>query len=55
MRRCNAEMFESKAMTRDRIESGEYLKYLEDYGPRLREWRERFNSIEGLDLVFLLS
>ena len=30
------------------IASGEYLKYLEDYRPRLQQWLERFNSIEGI-------
>ena len=41
-------MFPTKATTRDMIASGEYLKYLEDYRPRLQQWLERFNSIEGI-------
>ena len=41
-------MFPTKAMTRDMIASGEYLRYLEDYRPRLQQWLERFNSIEGM-------
>ena len=46
MRQGNSEMFESKSITRERIQTGDYLNYLKAYWPRLREWLERFESIE---------
>ena len=47
MRQSNAEMFESKAMTRDKIQKGEYLRFLEAHGPRLADWKARFERIAG--------
>ena len=48
MRQSNAEMFESKAITRDKIQKGEYLKFLEAHGPRLADWKARFERIDGM-------
>ncbi|MCJ1284022.1 hypothetical protein MMC26_003353 [Xylographa opegraphella] len=45
MRQGNSEMFESKTITRERIQTGDYLNYLEAYWPRLREWLANFESI----------
>jgi hypothetical protein len=46
MRQTNAEMFQSKQQTRDRIQTGAYLGFLEAYGPRMKTWLERFESIQ---------
>ena len=46
MRQGNSEMFESKTVTRERIQTGDYLNYLKAYWPRLREWLANFDSIE---------
>ena len=46
MRQGNSEMFESKTVTRERIQTGDYLNYLKAYWPRLREWLANFESIE---------
>ncbi|MCJ1393524.1 hypothetical protein MMC18_006399 [Xylographa bjoerkii] len=48
MRQGNSEMFESKTITRQRIQTGDYLNYLKAYWPRLREWLEKFESIEDV-------
>lgn len=48
MRQSNVEMFESKAITRDKIQKGEYLKFLEAHGPRLADWKARFERIDGM-------
>jgi len=48
MRQSNAEMFESKAMTHDKIQNGEYLEFLESHGPRLADWKARFERMDGM-------
>ncbi|MCJ1317801.1 hypothetical protein MMC15_003128 [Xylographa vitiligo] len=48
MRQGNSEMFESKTVTRERIQTGDYLNYLKAYWPRLREWLANFDSIEDV-------
>lgn len=48
MRQSNAEMFESKAMTRDKIQNGEYLEFLESHGPKLADWKARFERMNGM-------
>lgn len=47
MSQSNAEIFASKQMTHDRIQTGTYLRFLESYWPRLREWLQRFESVDG--------
>ena len=47
MRQSNAEMFESKSLTREKIQKGEYLQFLQAYWPRLREWLDKFESINS--------
>ena len=46
-RQSNAAMFESKAMTRDRIQKGDYLEFLEAYWPKLRDWLTRFEKVDS--------
>ncbi|MCJ1401043.1 hypothetical protein MMC11_004255 [Xylographa trunciseda] len=48
MREGNKDMFESKTVTRERIQTGDYLSYLKIYWPKLREWLEKFESIEDV-------
>ena len=47
MRQSNTEMFESKQRTHERIQSGEYMRFLEDFWPKLRDWKDRFGRTEG--------
>ena len=46
MRQSNTELFESKQRTFDSIKSGEYMKFLEKYVPKLRTWKERFEQTD---------
>lgn len=47
MKHTNAEMFQSKAMTREIIQKGEYLDFLRDHWHRLREWLHIFENMDG--------
>ena len=47
MRETNVGMFESKRRTEDAVADGSYMKFLEKYTPRLRTFRERFESTGG--------
>ena len=47
MRQSNAEMFESRSLTREKIQNGEYLQFLQAYWPKLREWLDKFETINS--------
>ena len=47
MKMSNDDLFASKAITREVIRSRRHLDLLRDYGPKLRDWLARFQSITG--------
>ena len=47
MRITNAELFASKATTREMIQSRRYLEHLKEFGPLLKNWLARFETISG--------
>lgn len=47
MRSSNTEMFESKTRTHEAIQNGTYMDFLEEYGPRLKEWKSKFDKTES--------
>ena len=46
MRQSNTELFDSKQRTNDSIKSGEYMKFLERYVPKLNAWKQRFEQTD---------
>ena len=55
MKQSNADLFASKEMTHEIIQSRGYLKVLEYYQPKIREWLSSFESIEGDSYMSVLS
>jgi hypothetical protein len=47
MRLTNAEMFESKAKTREKIQNGDYFRFLEAHEPRLQQWLNTFDKLDS--------
>jgi hypothetical protein len=46
-RQSNTELFESKRRTHESIQNGDYMRFLERFGPKLRDWKERFEQTES--------
>ena len=47
MRQSNTEMFESKARVHEAIQKASYFRFLEDWGPRMKEWKAKFDATES--------
>ena len=47
MRITNTDLFASKATTREMIHSRRYLEHLKEFGPALKNWLARFETLSG--------
>ena len=47
MKSGNEQLFPTRRVTRDLIRSGRYVSLLNDFGPKLRSWRDNFERIQS--------